>query len=112
MAIDRPEMIGDASGTDRSEAEYAKAKTLLFCEEWARSEAPFGVARPGEESRKRRRCGQDDRGAAVLRLDQPKRGKGSTRSKAFVRRHPASVGFQDSLSASPGPQNDSMCVRP
>ena len=92
MAIDRPGTIGDASGTDRSEAEDAKAKTLLFREEWARWEALFGVARPGEESRKRRRCGQDDRGAAVLRLDQAQERQGvHARSKAFFRRNlPAS----------------------
>ena len=112
MAIDRLETIGDASGTDHSAAEDAKARTLLFREEWARSEAPFGVARPGEESRKRRRCGQDDRGVAVLRLDQAQERQGvHARSKAFFRRNPASVGFQDSRSAFPGPHNDPVCVR-
>src|SRR5271165_3983057 len=35
MAIDRPGTIGDASGTDRSRAEDAVAKTLLPREEWA-----------------------------------------------------------------------------
>jgi hypothetical protein len=49
MAIDRPGTIGDASGTDRSAAEDAKAKTLLFREEWARSEPPFGVAGQGKK---------------------------------------------------------------
>ena len=49
MAIDRPGTIGDASGTDRSEAEDAKAKTLLPREEWTRSKAPFGVRDQGKK---------------------------------------------------------------
>jgi len=38
MAIDRPEAIGAASGTDRSEAEDAVRRTLLFREECARAQ--------------------------------------------------------------------------
>src|ERR1700723_1275888 len=98
MAIDRPGTIGDASATDRSEAEDAKAKTLLFREEWARSEAPYGVARPGEESRKRRRCGQDDRGVAVLRLDQAQERQGV----CAIKRHSSGVIPPASVFKTPG----------
>src|SRR6201990_1738771 len=52
----------------RSAAEDAVAATFLPREEWAE---------PRGRKSQRRRCGSGDRGAAGLRPDRPKRGRGS-----------------------------------
>ena len=62
MAMDGPKTIGDAPafGPERSGGR---------CRGDFLASRGMGVS-PGEESRKRRRCGSDDRGAAGLRPDQ------------------------------------------
>ena len=76
MAIDRPETIGDAFGTDRSAAEDAVRRTFLYREECALAQ--------GKKVR-RRRCGSGDRGEAGFRTDQAERGReGSARERADV----------------------------
>src|SRR5260370_39183640 len=52
----------------RSTAEDGGGATFLPREEWAKPRGRKSI---------RRRCGSGDRGAAVLRLDQPRRGRGS-----------------------------------
>lgn len=79
MAIARPRTIDDASGTDRSTSEGRRRGDFLVSR-------GMGRVGPGEESRKHRRCGRGDRGAADPRPDQAKRGKGSVGGNSRGRR--------------------------
>ena len=80
MAIDRPEAIGAASGTDRSGAEDAARRTLLVREECAQAQ--------GKKVR-RAALRPDDRGAAGFRTDQAERGRGGPRAMTEERRRVA-----------------------
>jgi hypothetical protein len=103
MAIDRPGMIGDVSGEDRSEAEDAKAKTLLFREEWDRWGGPVrGGETRGRKSRATALRPRRSRRSRSPARSSPREARGPRAIKGILSENRVSVGFQDPDRRSPG----------